>query len=379
MISVTPSRTSWTLFEPEDITTSVDCFTSTMKEVPSCHPGNTTINSIFKCGLKRARTSSRRVSFHLKTPESIETKSTQSSITSAKKQGIHSDSDPSSKNPRKPSTSTTCSKPTSQNSGPEPRLPNHTNRVPIAPPTLELPAEQQTARSSMMKLSSLTPNCRPLPGVTPLTESVLQGLCASILHETFPEVCITDAVIPDPHEHTEIDPTALQWHDPNSKTFSPLSQLVPISLATMHQFSGVSSLTPLVVLFDCGSQLSFLKRSKVPKDCVIATIEQTVHGLTGILHLTEEVTLTGITLPEFSTSKRIDSSLHCLLLDEQQEDSTYDMILGLDFLCAVGIDILCCKKQLRWDDATLAFQPRDTYKRNSYKPSCPHNRGLRLW
>ena len=38
------------------------------------------------------------------------------------------------------------------------------------------------------------------------------------------------------------------------------------------------------------------------------------------------------------------------------------MILGLDFLCAVGIDILCCQKQLRWDDATLAFQPRDTYK-----------------
>ena len=38
------------------------------------------------------------------------------------------------------------------------------------------------------------------------------------------------------------------------------------------------------------------------------------------------------------------------------------MILGLDFLCAVGIDILCCQKQLRWDEATLAFQPRDTYK-----------------
>ena len=91
-------------------------------------------------------------------------------------------------------------------------------------------------------------------------------------------------------------------------------------------------------------------------------MEQPVCGLTGTSHLTEEVTLTGITLPEFSTSKRIDSSLHCLLLDEKQEDSTYDMILGLDFLCAVGIDILCCQKQLQWDEATLAFQPRDTYK-----------------
>ena len=38
------------------------------------------------------------------------------------------------------------------------------------------------------------------------------------------------------------------------------------------------------------------------------------------------------------------------------------MILGLDFLCAVGIDILCRQKQLKWDEATMAFQPRDTYK-----------------
>ena len=36
MISVTPSRMSWTLFELEDLTMSVDCFTSTTKEVPPC-------------------------------------------------------------------------------------------------------------------------------------------------------------------------------------------------------------------------------------------------------------------------------------------------------------------------------------------------------
>ena len=213
-----------------------------------------------------------------------------------------------------------------------------------------------------MQRSPPTPNCQQLPCLTPLTESELEGLCASILTETFPEVCVTDAMIPDPRESMELDPTALQWLDPESKPFSPSSQLVPISLATVHQFSGVSSPTPLVALFDCGSQLSFLKRSKVPKECEISTIEQPVRGLTGTSHLTEEITLTCITLPEFSASKRIDSSLRCLLLDEQEEDSTYDMILGLDFLCAIGIDILCRQKLLRWDEATLAFQPRDTYK-----------------
>ena len=268
-------------------------------------------------------------------------KSMPSSITSTKKQEICSNSEPSARNLRKSSTSTTCSKSTYQTAGPELRLPNQVD---------------------LMQQSPLTQNCWQLPCLTPLTESELQGLCASILTETFPEVCITDAVIPDPRENMELDPTALQWCDPTSKTFSPSSQLVPISLATVHQFSGVSSPTPLVVLFDCGSQLSFLKCSKVPKECAISTVEQPVCGLTGTSHLTEEVTLTGITLPEFSASKCIDSSLCCLLLDEQQEDSTYDMILGLDFLCAVGINILCHQKQLKWDDATLAFQPRDTYK-----------------
>ena len=335
-ITLTPSKMSWTLSEPEDQNTSVDCFTTTTGTIPCCQTGHATTTSILRRGPKRARTSSRKVSFHSKTQESIGTKSPPSSIISEKKQRTRSDSAPFAKNPRRSSTSTTCSKSTSQTAG--------------------------QAMKSPTQRSPLTQNCRQLPSLTHLTESELEGLCASILTETFPEVCVTDAVIPDPREHTELEPTALQWRDPTRSTFSPSTQLVPISLATVQQFSGVSAPTPLVVLFDSGSQLSFLKRSKVPKECEIATIAQPVRGLTGTSHLTEEVTLTGITLPEFSASKRIDSSLRCLLLDEHQEDSTYDMILGLDFLCAVGIDILCRQKQLKWDEATMAFQPRDTYK-----------------
>ena len=321
-ISVTPSRMSWTLLEPEDKNTSVDCFTTTTGNIPCFPRGHANTNSILMRGPKRARTSSRKVSFHSKTQESIGTKSTPSSIISAKKRGTRSNSEPSARNPRKSSTFTTCSKSMSPTTGQEPRLPNQVD---------------------LRQRSPLTQNCQQLPSPTHLTENELEGLCASILAETFPEVCVTDAMIPDPREHTELEPTALQWRDSTSNTFSPSSQLVPISLATVQQFSGVSSPTPLVVLFDSGSQLSFLKRSKVPKECDISTVEQPVRGLTGTSHLTEEVTLTGITLPEFSASKRIDSSLRCLLLDEHQEDSTYDMILGLDFLCAIGIDIIAVR------------------------------------
>ena len=244
MISVTPSRMSWTLLEPEERNTSVDCFTTTTGNIPCCPCGNANTNSILQRGPKHARTSSRKVSFHSKTQESIGTKSKPSSITSAKKLGTRSDSEPSARNPRKSSTSTTCSKSTSQTAGQEQRLLNQVN---------------------LMQRSPLTPNCRQLPCLTTHTDSELEGLCASILPETFPEVCVTDAMIPDPRESMDLDPTALQWCDPESKTFSPSSQLVPIGLVTVHQFSGVSSPTPLVVLFDCGSQLSFLKCSKYPK------------------------------------------------------------------------------------------------------------------
>ena len=120
-ISVTPSRMSWTLLEPEDKNTSINCFTTTTGNIPCCLHGHANTNSILRCGPKRARTSLRKVSFHSKTQESIGTKSTPSSIISAKKQGTCSNSEPFARTQRKSSTSTTCSKSTSQTAGQEPR------------------------------------------------------------------------------------------------------------------------------------------------------------------------------------------------------------------------------------------------------------------
>ena len=147
MISVTPSRMSWTLLEPEDRNTSSDCFTTTTRNIPCFQFGTANTNSILWRGPKHTRTSSRKVSFHSKTQESIGTKLTPSSITSTKKLGTHSDSKPSARNPRKSSTSTTCSNSMSQTAGPDPRLPN---------------------KVDLMQQSPLTQNCWQLPCLTPL-------------------------------------------------------------------------------------------------------------------------------------------------------------------------------------------------------------------
>ena len=64
MISVTPSRMSWTLLEPEDRNTSADCFTTTTRNIPCFQFGTANTNSILWRGPKHTRTSSRKVSFH---------------------------------------------------------------------------------------------------------------------------------------------------------------------------------------------------------------------------------------------------------------------------------------------------------------------------
>ena len=91
MISVTPSRMSWTLLEPEDRNTSVDCFTTTTRNIPCCQVGKATTNSILKRGPKCTRISSSKVCFHSKTQESTGTKSMPSSITSVRKLGTRSE------------------------------------------------------------------------------------------------------------------------------------------------------------------------------------------------------------------------------------------------------------------------------------------------
>ena len=196
MISVTPRSTSWTLLKPEEKNTSTYCFTSTARNHICRQAGNAITRKSIERGSNRARISSRKGSSHSKTQGSTVTKPTPSSITSMQKRGTLSDSEPSTTNQRKLSTSTTCSSATSQTDSPGPRVPNQ--------------AEQQEARMSTTQRSPLTPNCRQLPCLTPLTESELQSLCTSVLTETFPEVCVMDALIPDPHEHAELDPTALQ-------------------------------------------------------------------------------------------------------------------------------------------------------------------------
>ena len=113
MISVTPRSTSWTLLKPEERNTSIYCFTSTSRKHSCRHPGNTTTMKSIERGPKRARSSSRKGSFHSKTQESTGMKPMPSSITSVKKRGTLSDSEPSATNQRKLSNSTTYSSSTS--------------------------------------------------------------------------------------------------------------------------------------------------------------------------------------------------------------------------------------------------------------------------
>ena len=65
-----------------------------------------------------------------------------------------------------------------------------------------------------------------------------------------------------------------------------------------------------------------------------------------------EVDLT-FKLPEFCPSKEIT---HSFAVDETENEHTYDVILGRDLLTQLGMDILCSKGRIVWDDISIPMK-----------------------
>ncbi|KAL7570519.1 hypothetical protein ACA910_004295 [Epithemia clementina (nom. ined.)] len=63
-------------------------------------------------------------------------------------------------------------------------------------------------------------------------------------------------------------------------------------------------------------------------------------------------------LPELSCSKIIDALLHVMIHDT---GLSYNLILGLDFLCLVGIDLLHERSLIQWGDNSQPYHPRSVY------------------
>ena len=105
--------------------------------------------------------------------------------------------------------------------------------------------------------------------------------------------------------------------------------LLPASLLVAQFVQNAISETPLRILFDSGSDVSFITKASLPNN-VTPSLGNTRTGTTlaGTLQSNRTVLLRNITLPEFSKHYRIDQQV-CHVVDTP---CYYDIILGRDFL-----------------------------------------------
>jgi hypothetical protein len=120
----------------------------------------------------------------------------------------------------------------------------------------------------------------------------------------------------------------------NSSGTKTEEDLLPCSLAIIHYIQKIHSTFPLRVLFDTGSDSTFMHEHALPPGATPRVIpKRSGQTLAGLLKTSREVWLQELILPEYSRSCRIDEQ-HAFVFSGSCD---YDIIFGHDFLRKVGM------------------------------------------
>ena len=133
-----------------------------------------------------------------------------------------------------------------------------------------------------------------------------------------------------------------------------MNSLKPIGILKADTIQNIPSVRPFKVLFDTGSENTFINVRALPKD-VIPSVEYSINiqTLTGMDKSDRSVLLKGISLPEFSPTKKIDIAITAFIFNHE---SIYDMIVGNDVLLKIGFDFLLSIKAMKWFDTTVPWK-----------------------
>jgi hypothetical protein len=70
----------------------------------------------------------------------------------------------------------------------------------------------------------------------------------------------------------------------------------------------------------------------------------------------QDVLLTDITLPEFSSSQHIPGPIRAIVVDM---DAQYDLIIGMDVMQVIGLDLHNSAKTIVWNNKHVHFKSHD--------------------
>ena len=110
---------------------------------------------------------------------------------------------------------------------------------------------------------------------------------------------------------------------------------------------------PLHVLFDSGSDGSFINQKWTVFGNNIKMVKPTT-WLTGsgAINTKRECNLK-FKLDEFSTSREVEWNFHVDETEMSKDSLGFDMIIGLDLLCDLGLIINCEEKVVEWQDLKI--------------------------
>ena len=145
-----------------------------------------------------------------------------------------------------------------------------------------------------------------------------------------------------------------ELYSENNTYRAAMDSLKPIGLLKADTIQNSAYPKPLKVLFDTGSETTFINSRCLSKG-VVPSLERsiTIHTLTGDKPTNRSVILKGVSLPEFSPTKKIDKSICAFVFDH---DSPYDMIVGNDVLMPIGFDFLLSIKAMKWMDTLVPWK-----------------------
>ena len=111
---------------------------------------------------------------------------------------------------------------------------------------------------------------------------------------------------------------------------------------------------PLKALFDSGSKKTMLNFRALPKEANPTTVTgRRVTGVHGTHVLNQEVVIEDLVFPEFSPTQKVPGPIRATMFSN--DDSAYDIIIGMDTMLALGIDVRCSTKTITWNDNQIPF------------------------